>query len=181
MADQFLGEIRLVAFSFVPRTWTFCNGQVLSINQFKTLYGLIQTTYGGDGRSNFKVPDLTGRAAVGFGNAPGLSPRTLGQNGGVPTVTLRQEELAQHTHALMGDPNTGDSKTPVGCVFAEPPGTARGKSKIYAANQKTDPVLTDPSFLSTVGGIQPHDNLQPFLTLNYMIALEGTYPAPPAE
>ncbi len=165
MAEPFLSEIRIVSFVFAPKGWALTNGQLLPINQNQALFSLLGTTIGGDGRVNFALPDLRGRAPMHVGNG-----HTLGEKGGAQAHTLSIAELPTHTHVAQGSTNTGDSQTGAGKVL----GVVLGR--IY-----TDPVaLTtlSPTTITNVGGSQAHLNMQPFLTLNYIIALQGIFPSP---
>jgi microcystin-dependent protein len=165
MAEPFLSEIRIMSFVFAPKGWALCNGQLLPINQNQGLFSLLGTTFGGDGRVNFALPDLRGRVPIHVG-----SGHTLGERGGEPAHTVSITEVPTHTHALMGSNNTGNSQSGAGNVL----GVVAGR--IY-----TDPAaLTSvtPATVTNVGGSQAHLNLQPFLTLNLCIALQGIFPSP---
>lgn len=164
MAEPFLGEIRLMSFVFAPNGWALCNGQLLPIGQNTALFALLGTTYGGDGRVNFALPDLRGRTPVHFGN--GL---TLGERGGEQAHTLSIAELPQHTHAL----HASDSPAQPG---ASPAGKLLAPATAPAYKGAQQPVALSPKAVSNVGGDQAHLNMQPFLTLNFCIALHGIFP-----
>lgn len=166
--EPFIGEIRLFAGNFAPRGWAFCDGQLLPIAQNQALFSIIGTTYGGDGRTTFALPDLRGRAPIHAGSGPGLTPRVLGARGGEEQVTLTESQLPQHTHSLMASTAKADTKTPTGEVLG-------GNTKNYTAPPTN--VDTDISSIGIAGEGQAHNNMQPYLTLNYIIALQGIYPS----
>lgn len=168
MSDAFVAEIRIFPFNFAPRGWAFCNGQLLPISQNTALFSLVGTYYGGDGRTTFGLPNLQGRGAVGVGQGPGLSRYDVGQNGGVETVTLLKTEIPAHSHTLnaTASATTGN---PTGAALAPPAG---GQLE-YRMPGNIAPMAADS--LVSVGGA-PHNNLQPYLTLNFCIALQGIYP-----
>jgi microcystin-dependent protein len=168
MAEPFLSEIRIMSFAFAPRDWALCNGQLLPINQNQPLFSLLGTTFGGDGRVNFALPDLRGRTPMHFG-----SGHTLGERGGAQAHTLSQAELPTHAHVLSG---TSASTDPSGTNVAAANLLAGGPSEIYAAPSAL--VALSPSSVANVGGSQAHLNMQPFLTLNFCIALLGIFPSP---
>jgi microcystin-dependent protein len=171
MADPFLGEIKMVGFTFAPRNWAFCNGQLLSIAQNTALFSLLGTTYGGNGQTTFALPNLQGRTPIQAGQGPGLSPYNLGQVGGEATHTLIAAE-AGHTHVLKASANQGSTTAPAGNVLAS---KRRGGKDIYhpAAN-----VTLEASSVSGVsGGGGPHNNMQPYLGINFVIALAGIFPS----
>jgi microcystin-dependent protein len=165
VAEPFLGSIILFAGNFAPRGWAFCNGQILVISQNTALFSLLGTTYGGDGQTTFALPDLRGRVPNHFGQGPGLSNYDLGQVGGVETVTLTSAQFPAHTHA---QPATNGEQT-----TNRPNAALPARGGVYA--NESDGSALHPT--SSVGGGQPHDNLSPYLTLNYIIALEGIYPS----
>lgn len=171
MSDQFVGEIRVFGFNFAPKDWAFCNGQLLPIGQNTALFSLLGTFYGGDGRTTFALPNLQGSMAVDMGQGPGLSPRYLGETGGERAVTLTVGELPQHTHAVLASP-TSNEASPAGAVFG---GAARGHSPAYAA-AGTGAVNMSAGAVAQTGGGQPHDNMSPYLALNFCIALQGVFP-----
>ena len=170
MSDPFLGEIRLFPYNFAPRGWAFCNGQILSIAQNTALFALIGTTYGGDGRVTFALPDLRGRVALSSGQGPGLSDYILGQQAGDEAVTLTASQLPVHNHAVAANNNQGGGARPQGRV---PGRFSTGTGYATASNG----AQMSPETITPTGGSQPHTNVQPYLALNYCIALEGIFPS----
>jgi microcystin-dependent protein len=170
MADPFVAEIRIVPFGFAPRGWAFCDGQLLPISQNTALFSLLGTTYGGDGRSTFALPDLQGRAPMQPGAGVGLSPHQLGERGGSETVALSESEIATHSHAMTAQSGAASSKVPGAKVLAHP---ARGMT--YAAPSANLVALANDA-LAPVGGQAAHNNMMPFLTLYFCIALQGVFP-----
>ncbi len=172
MADPFVAEIRIFPFNFAPRGWAWCNGQLLPISQNTALFSLLGTFYGGDGKSTFALPDLQDRAPLhtGGGQGPGLSQHFLGETGGSETVTLLESEIPSHSHTLMGVTVAGNRTNPAGNSVARTTG-ATPYAPAAAANAQTAPESVAP-----VGGDQPHNNMQPYLTLNFNIALQGVFP-----
>lgn len=171
MADPFVAEIRIFPFNFAPRGWAFCDGQLLPLSQNTALFSLLGTTYGGNGTSNFALPDLQGRAPMHPGQGPGLSLHDLGETGGSETVTLLESEIPAHNHALRVDSaDPGEDRTPAGEFFARSTG----------GNLFSDPagnlIQMSPNALAPTGGDQPHNNMQPYLTFNFCIALQGVFP-----
>jgi len=174
MSDQFVAEIRIFGFNFPPVGWAFCNGQVLPLSQNTALFSLLGTNYGGDGKSTFALPNLQGSVPLQQGEGPGLSLYDLGETGGQTTVTLISSELPAHTHALECSTAVGDQTSPVGHVPAVPP-AQRGQN-FYADAPGTKPAM-NANLLAVAGGNLPHNNMPPYLTLNFCIALQGVYPA----
>ena len=175
MSDQFVGEIRIVPFNFAPVGWALCNGQLLPISQNTALFSLLGTYYGGNGTSNFALPNLQGSAPLCFGQGPGLSAYYLGQVGGESTVTLLASQIPAHTHALSGNSGNGDWNTPANNTWAQP---HLGKTPINLyTNTLGTGLAMNPATLGVAGGSQPHNNLPPYLTLNFVIALQGIFPA----
>jgi microcystin-dependent protein len=166
MADPFLAEIRIMSFNFAPKGWAFCNGQLLPINQNQALFSLLGTTYGGDGRVNFALPDLQGRAQVHVGNG-----QTLGERGGEQAHTLNISELPTHQHPVNASSAQATTGTPGTNVMLS---TSTGS---FAYNSPQSLVAMDPSEESSVGGSQAHQNMQPYLVLNFAIALQGIFPS----
>jgi microcystin-dependent protein len=164
MAEPFLSEIRIMSFGFPPKGWALCNGQLLPINQNQALFSLLGTTYGGDGRVNFALPNLQGRVPVHRGG--GL---TLGQAGGEQAHTLSAGEMPQHTHVLNGSSADASNPSPAGNVCA-------ANTNLYGPGVQL--VGLQQASVTTVGGSQAHQNMQPFLTLNFSIALQGIFPSP---
>lgn len=167
VAEPFLAEIRILSFPYAPKGWALCNGQLLPINQNQALFSLLGTTYGGDGRVNFALPNLQGRTPTHVGD--GL---TLGQRAGAEAVTLTQVELPTHKHGLVATADVVSSADPAGHVPAK---KARFGSDVYGV--PANPTTLAPGSVSQAGGSQAHLNVQPFLTLNFVIALQGIYPS----
>jgi microcystin-dependent protein len=171
MADPFVAEIRIVGFNFPPIGWAFCNGQLMPISQNTALFSLLGTTYGGDGKSNFGLPNLQGRAPLQQGQGPGLSLRTLGEDGGEQTVTLLQTQIPAHNHFAMGA-EPGGNGSPTSHTWG---GALKGTGTLYAPLPNN--TTMSPVALSTAGGGLPHDNMPPYLTLNFIISLQGVFPS----
>ena len=171
MAVPFIGEIKMVGFNFAPIGWAFCDGQLLSIAQHTALFTLLGTTYGGDGVTTFALPNLQNRAPVHFGQGAGLSAHQLGEVGGSAGITLTPGQ-AGHTHALKATANQASTTSPNGNVLAS---KRRGGVDVYHPASST--TLDASSVSSSSGGGQPHDNMQPYLGLYFVIALEGVYPS----
>ena len=172
--DPFVAEIRIVPFNFPPKGWAFCDGQLLPLSQNTALFSLLGTTYGGDGKSTFALPNLQGCSAMHPGQGQGLSERFLGEMGGSETVTLLVSEMPAHTHTVNALTALSTTTTPTS-------GTALGRSvngNAYADTASGTQTFA-PESLPPAGGSLPHNNLQPYLTLNYIIALQGVFPARP--
>ena len=171
MANPFVAEIRVFPFNFAPKGWAFCNGQILPISQNTALFSLLGTTFGGDGRSNFALPDMQGNVSNGWGQGGGLSLYDLGQTAGSDTVTVLLSEMAQHNHAVQWDSSNNPN-------IGSPANAGLGSSGITTMYQNTASNLQamNPAMISMTGGDQPHNNLAPYLTLNWCIALQGVYP-----
>jgi microcystin-dependent protein len=169
MANPFLAEIRIFPFNFPPKGWAFCDGQLMSISQNTALFSLLGTTYGGDGKSNFALPNLQGCAPMHPGQGPGLSLHILGETGGSDTVTLLQTEIPAHTHALTASNSQGTDQSPINEMFAG----GVGGINLYAAPASITQLANN---VTPAGGDQPHNNMMPYLTLNFCIALQGIYP-----
>jgi microcystin-dependent protein len=165
MAEPFLSEIRIMSFNFAPKGWAMCNGQLLPINQNQALFSLLGTTFGGDGRVNFALPDQRGRTPIHVG-----SGHTLGEKGGEQAHTLSIAEISTHTHTLNANSGAGNATTPTGAVLSKAPANTYAPAASLAA-------LNPASSLNT-GGSQAHLNMQPFLTLTFCIALQGIFPSP---
>ncbi|MCR9121897.1 MAG: tail fiber protein [Phyllobacteriaceae bacterium] len=173
MSEPFVAEIRIFAGNFAPRGWAFCDGQLLPISQNTALFSLIGTTYGGDGRSTTALPNMQGRVPMHPGRGPGLTSRRLGQRGGVEMVTLSEAQMPQHTHTMMSDGFPGSFQVP-----AANRGMARSSGGFaYHSNSSANIVNMADAVLETTGGSQAHNNLQPFLVMNFIIALVGLYPS----
>ena len=169
--EEMLGSIKLFAGPYAPEGWVFCEGQLLSISQFTALFSVIGTNYGGDGRSNFGVPDLRGRVPVGYGNAPGRTPRYMGDFGGFETITLQESQMPAHTHTVACDTITSGrnlSDSPENKLCAT---NAAGNSYGTSASAQMD-----DNMLETVGSSFPHENMQPWQCINYIICVNGYYP-----
>lgn len=164
MSTPFLAEIRIMAFNFPPKGWAQCNGQLLPIMQNQALFSLLGTTYGGNGQTNFALPELRGRVPVYQGN--GI---TLGQRGGEEAHTVLLSELPAHNHAITATTAASNNASPVGHLWAQP------QSAIYAA--PGTPIAMNTTLVSNVGGSQPHTNMMPYLVLNFCIALQGIFPS----
>ena len=170
MAEPFIGEIRMFAGTFNPRGWAFCDGQLLSISQNEALFSLLGTTYGGDGRTTFALPDMRGRLPLHVGTGPGLSPRPLGSKGGAEKETITQPELPSHTHTMQGSSVNANQAGPQGRVTA-----ASLAVDLYQSGAPSDPMSGDA--VTFVGGDGSHNNIMPFLCLNFIIALFGIFPS----
>ena len=163
MSNPFLSEIRIFSFTFAPRNWAMCNGQLLPINQNQPLYALLGTTYGGNGQTNFALPDLRGRVPIHTG-----SGFTLGQTGGEQAHTVTMNEMPTHTHFGQASKNLGDAVIPTGAVFGEIAGQYGPPSSL---------TTLQPASITNAGGSQPHQNMQPYLVFNICIALIGIFPS----
>ena len=170
MSQPFLGEIRIFGFNFAPRGWAFCNGQILSISQNTALFSLLGTTYGGNGQTTFALPNLQSRVPIHFGQGPGLSSYSLGQVSGVETVTLLQSQVPAHTHNVACSTEDGTAGVPTNNF------PAAINSNIYGATPTASKFMNS-GMLNTVGGSQPHTNIQPYLAVNFCIALNGIFPS----
>jgi microcystin-dependent protein len=168
MADQFVAEIRMFAGNYAPKGWAFCNGQLLPISQNTALFSLLGTTYGGDGKSNFALPNLQACIPMQHGQGPGLTLRDLGESGGSASVTLTQAEMPQHAHALRAAASAAQN-SPAGNVLGESAAT-----KIYGPAASLVPMAD--AAIAPVGGGLPHENRQPYLAVTFIIALQGIYP-----
>ncbi len=171
MADPFVAEIRIFGFNFAPTGWAFCDGQLLPISQNTALFSLLGTTYGGDGKSNFALPNLQGQVPMHPGQGPGLSLHNLGESGGSDTVTLLTSQIPGHNHALMASAQPAEDSSPAGEALGRSVGAA-----LYQTNTAQNLVAMAPEALAPSGGGQPHNNLMPYLTLTFCIALQGVYP-----
>lgn len=171
MSEPFLGMIMIVPYNFAPRGWAFCNGQILPIAQNTALFSLLGTTFGGNGQTTFALPDLRGRVSNSSGQGPGLSSYDLGQVGGTENETMTINQMPAHNHLVSASSGDASSSKPEGRFFAN-----SGTASIYA-DALTAPVLLGPTTINNTGGSQPFSLLQPYLTLNYCIALEGIFPS----
>ncbi len=170
MSEPFIAEVRIFAGNFAPRSWAFCDGQLLPIAQNTALFSLIGTTYGGDGRTTTALPNLKGRAPMHPGRGPGLTSRRLGERGGTEASTLSEAQMPNHAHTLRATVSRGSSNQPQGNAFNRSVGDTAYHTPINLADMA-------PAMASNSGGSQTHNNLQPFLTLNFIIALQGLYPS----
>lgn len=169
MSEPFLAEVRIVGFNFAPRGWAFCDGQILPINQNQSLYSLLGTTYGGDGRTSFALPDLRGRTPIHVGRSDGGEDHREGQKSGEETHTLSAAEMPQHRHTAKASSEVGTTPIPADNVFAD------SAVQIYA--NPGNLVALKAGTVTNVGGGQAHNNMQPYLALNFCIALQGLFPS----
>lgn len=174
--DQFIGEIRAFPFSFAPKDWALCNGQILTINSNTALYAILGNIYGGDGKTTFALPNLAGYVAVAPGQGPGLSPWTLGEQAGSDYVTLLPTEIPMHNHLVTGMDNPGSQLAPDSSCYLSR--DVRGGSGVvqYMQTGGTPSSMMATNALGPSGATQPHENRQPFLVMNYCIALRGDFP-----
>ncbi|MDC3379151.1 tail fiber protein [Planctomycetota bacterium] len=166
--EPFIGEIRIWANNFVPKNWAYCNGQLLNIMDYVALFSIIGTTYGGDGRQTFAVPNLQGRAPMQQGNGSGLSPRRLAENTGTTLVSLTEQQMPDHDHSLNGSTLPASTSAPDSTA-------ALARAAVYEAAEPN--VDLNAQSLVNAGGSQPHNNMQPYLSLSFCIALEGVVPS----
>ena len=170
MSEPFLGEIRMFAGNFAPRGWAFCNGQLLSIAQNSALFAILGTTYGGNGQSTFALPNLQSRVPLHPGQGPGLSPYSLGQTGGSETVTLLTNQMPAHTHLVSASSSNGNTVSPQSAF----PASNANNNRDYNTSANT---TMSSQMISAAGGSQPHNNVQPYTCVNFIIALEGIFPS----
>ncbi|MEE4377889.1 MAG: tail fiber protein [Candidatus Competibacteraceae bacterium] len=170
MSEPFLAEVRMVGFNFAPRGWAFCDGQILPINQNQSLYSLLGTTYGGDGRTSFALPDLRGRVPIHVGRSNGGADHRLGQKSGEETHTLAVNEMPNHDHVLQASTTDANESSPAGHVLARSvtPEAYRAPQNLGAMHAGT---------VTNVGGGQAHENMQPYIAVNFCIALQGLFPS----
>jgi len=168
----YVGEIRMFAGNFAPVGWLFCQGQQLSISENEVLFQLIGTTYGGDGQVNFALPNIQGRTMLHQGQGPGLSSRVLSETGGTETVTLTTNQMPSHTHGVAGHSGAEKSASPTGKI----PGTTAATAPVYTGTATSAKTLPSNA-LSSTGGSQPHNNLQPYLVMKCCIAVQGIFPS----
>jgi len=168
MADPFVAEIRIFPFNFAPKGWAWCDGQLLPLSQNTALFSLLGTTYGGDGKSNFALPDLQGRTPMHPGQGPGLSLHDLGETGGSETVSLLESEIPSHSHPLKAEESDAQFLSPQGNFVA-------ALNQMYIPGNSVNTFMA-PEALAPAGGDQPHNNLQPYLTFYFCIALQGVFP-----
>jgi microcystin-dependent protein len=169
-SEPFIGEVQWFAGNFAPRGWAFCDGQLLPINQHQALFSLLGTMYGGDGRTNFALPDVRGRVLIHAGQGPGLSSHFQGNQGGTETETLTVNQVPAHTHTLRASAGDATDAAPAGKVLA-----SSGRTRLYDSGVANADM--NASAITTSGGNQPHNNMQPYLTLSCIIALQGIFPS----
>ena len=172
MSDPFIAEIRIFAGNFAPRSWAFCNGTLLQIAQNTALFSLIGTTYGGDGRTTTALPNLKGRAPMHPGRGPGLTSRRLGERGGTETVTLSEAQMPNHTHTLQAALSRGGTGSPAGNALNRSVG-----EMAYQTDTASNLVSMASQMAANTGGSQSYTNMQPYLALNFIIALQGVFPS----
>jgi microcystin-dependent protein len=171
MSNPFVAEIRIFAGNFAPKGWAFCNGQILPLSQNTALFSLLGTTYGGNGQSTFALPDMQGRSPMQPGQGPGLSLHDLGEESGSETVTLLVSEIPAHAHLEMGSNTQSTQQSPLSNFSS-----GSNQNKRYAAAAVNADVQMNPQILAPTGGDQPHNNMPPYLCLNFIIALQGVFP-----
>jgi microcystin-dependent protein len=171
--DPFVAEIRIFPFNFAPKGWAFCDGQLLPLSQNTALFSLLGTTYGGNGKSNFALPNMQGNAPMHPGQGPGLSLHDLGETGGSQTVSLLESEIPSHPHTMRASGDIADNNAPSATAMLA---TAVGRGNNLYITTTSPLVPLNDNALAPAGGDQPHNNMQPFLTLNFCIALQGVYP-----
>jgi microcystin-dependent protein len=172
MSNPFLAEIRIFPFNFPPKGWAFCDGQILSLSQNTALFSLLGTTYGGDGKSDFALPNMQGNAPMHPGQGPGLSLHDLGETGGSDTVTLLESEMPAHSHGVGAQTSALSAlASPTSATLTRP-----ASGNLYFVPGTATVVAMSDNILAPTGGDQPHNNMQPYLTLNFCIALQGVYP-----
>ena len=175
MSDQFLGEIRIFSGNFAPSQWALCDGQLLPISQNTALFSLLGTQFGGNGQTNFGLPNLQGAGPIDFGSASGLTARDMGETGGEASVTLLQTAMPAHSHPALCDVVGGNSTSPVGNIWAE---DKKNKSSIpFYSDVTASPKSMSSTALGSAGSGQPHNNLAPYLVLTFIIALAGVFPS----
>lgn len=172
MANPFVGEIRIVGFNFAPNGWATCDGQTLPISQNTALFSLLGTSFGGDGRTTFNLPNLQGAAPMHWQQGPGLSNYDIGQTGGESAVTLNSSQMPAHTHGLQGDRETASLNSPNGNLT----GNTAQAGPLYAGALPSSPPSLAPQAVTMAGNSQPHNNLVPYQTLLFVIALQGVFP-----
>jgi microcystin-dependent protein len=171
--EPFLGELMLTGYNFCPQGWASASGQLLSISQNTALFSLLGTQFGGNGVTTFALPDLRGRAPIGEGQGPGLSPRVIGEQGGAETVTLLQSQMPIHNHAAGASTLAGNSVTPTNALPAK-----KFRTQLYRTGSSADTTLA-PDAIGLAGGSQPHSNMPPFTAMTWCIATQGIYPSRP--
>lgn len=177
MTEPFISEIKLFAGNYNPRNWAMCNGAILSVSQNQSLFSLLGSTYGGDGRITFGLPDMRGRLPLHFGQGIGLFPRYLGQRLGLETSTLRIEEVPTHTHTLQASLNDATDKEPGGKVVAKPVENFYSNGDPASNEKELNPLVVQNAGGNTSGDTDPHTNVMPYQCLTFIIALKGAYPS----
>jgi microcystin-dependent protein len=170
LSSPFVAEIRMFCSNFAPIGWALCNGQLLPISQNIALFSILGTTYGGDGKTTFALPNLQGMSPMGQGDGEGLAPALLGQTGGAAAVTLTTSEIPAHTHRALGAAQAGSSPSPSGTTWA------KDAHELYTSSANAETSM-NPAALASQGGGQPHNNLPPYLVVNFIIALQGIFPS----
>ncbi len=170
MAQPYIGEIRMFGGSFAPAGWAFCNGQTLAISENDALFTLIGTTYGGDGQETFNLPDLQGRVPVHMGSLPGGGTYTIGEEGGVESVNLTLQQIPNHNHSFLASTGPGTAPTPVGNIVGE-------SVSLNTLIQDTPGAAMNAAAITGTGGSQPHENMQPYLCISFIISLFGIFPS----
>lgn len=173
MSSYFLGQIQPFGFDFAPVGWAFCDGQIIPINQNPALFALIGTTYGGDGQTTMGLPGLQGRVPLHQGKGPGLSLRVMGESGGQENVTLNSSQIPSHNHQVMANNSPGTSAFPSDNFLAA---DSSGSDRIYSSGNSSVTTM-DPSMITSAGGSQSHNNMPPFLAINWCIAMQGIFPS----
>jgi microcystin-dependent protein len=173
MAQPYVGEIRMFAGSFNPVGWEYCNGQLMPISENEVLFQLIGTTYGGDGQSNFALPNLQSRFPIHFGTGASGIAHPLAEMGGTESVTLTVQQIPAHSHPMLASVDAGGQTNPAGLVLG-----ALSPVSIYVPNATPPNLAMNASSITPVGGSQPHDNMQPFLCIGYIISMFGIFPSP---
>lgn len=176
MADPFIAEIRMFAGNFAPNGWALCNGQLMSISQYSALFSVLGTTYGGNGTTTFALPNLQCRVPLHWGNGAGLTPLTIGAVGGTESTTLNITQIPSHSHSVNASSGAADQNSPAGNVWAAQADSSGTPIPVFA--KTTDSVMSAAA-IGTAGGSQAHSNMQPYLAVTYIIALEGLYPSRP--
>jgi microcystin-dependent protein len=171
MSQPYIGEIRMFGGNFAPAGWMFCAGQLIPISENDALFQLIGTTYGGDGQETFALPDLQGRIPIHMGTAPSGANYQIGEKAGVESVTLNTQQIPMHTHALLGSTGNGSQTGPAGNVLST-------STVLKPYGSETPDALMAANSIGIVGGSQPHENLQPYLCVSFIISLYGVYPSP---
>lgn len=177
MAEPFIGQIIMFGGNFAIRGYAFCSGQLLAIAQNTALFSILGTTYGGNGQTTFALPDLRGRVPIHFGQGPGLSPYDLGQQAGSENVTLLSNQMPQHNHLINASEGNGSAQAPGSGFLAAGIVPSQGNAAVSNYRTSSDGTTLNASSVSLAGGNQPHPNLQPYLCLNFLIALEGIFPS----